>query len=160
MSELVLISHGQLCEELKKSAEMIMGPQDDIATVALLPNEGPEDFQAKFKAAVEGQDDVVVLADLKGGTPNNVAARVLAEGGKFDLYSGMNLPMFISFLNAQMLDMKPDLIGDGKAGIAYINDIVKHKSAKRFMESSCRVVTRAFSVRQMLDWKCDNLLFY
>ena len=66
MSKLVLISHGQLCEELKKSAEMIMGPQDDIATVALLPNEGPEDFQAKFKAAVEGQDDVVVLADLKG----------------------------------------------------------------------------------------------
>lgn len=126
MSKLVLISHGQLCEELKKSAEMIMGPQDDIATVALLPNEGPEDFQAKSKAAVEGQDDVVVLADLKGGTPNNVAARVLAEGGKFDLYSGMNLPMVISFLNAQMLDMKPDLIGDGKAGIAYINDIVKH----------------------------------
>ena len=110
MSKLVLISHGQLCEELKKSAEMIMGPQDDIATVALLPNEGPEDFQAKFKAAVEGQDDFVVLA----------------EGGKFDLYSGMNLPMVISFLNAQMLDMKPDLIGDGKAGIAYINDIVKH----------------------------------
>lgn len=65
MSKLVLISHGQLCEELKKSAEMIMGPQDDIATVTLLPNEGPEDFQAKFKAAVEGQDDVVVLADLK-----------------------------------------------------------------------------------------------
>ena len=126
MSKLVLISHGQLCEELKKSAEMIMGPQDDIATVALLPNEGPEDFQAKFKAAVEGQDDVVVLADLKGGTPNNVAARVLAEGGKFDLYSGMNLPMDIRILNAKMLDMKSDLSDDGKAGIAYINDIVKH----------------------------------
>ncbi len=109
MSKLVLISHGQLCEELKKSAEMIMGPQDDIATVALLPNEGPEDFQAKFKAAIEGEDDVTVLADLKGGTPNNVAARVLAEGGNFDLYAGMNLPMVISFLNAQMLDMKPDL---------------------------------------------------
>ena len=65
MSKLVLISHGQLCEELKKSAEMIMGPQDDIATVALLPNEGPEDFQAKFKAAVEGQDDVSSLPTLK-----------------------------------------------------------------------------------------------
>ena len=121
MSKLVLISHGQLCEELKKSAEMIMGPQDDIATVALLPNEGPEDFQAKFKAAIEGEDDVTVLADLKGGTPNNVA-----EGGNFDLYAGMNLPMVISFLNAQMLDMKPDLLGDGKAGVVYINDIVKH----------------------------------
>ena len=78
MSKLVLISHGQLCEELKKSAEMIMGP------------------------------------------------RVLAEGGNFDLYAGMNLPMVISFLNAQMLDMKPDLLGDGKAGVVYINDIVKH----------------------------------
>ena len=103
MSKLVLISHGQLCEELKKSAEMIMGPQDDIATVALLPNEGPEDFQAKFKAAIEGEDDVTVLADLKGGTPNNVAARdVLPVAGVF-IYVGI-MPMTEPFQDLGILD--------------------------------------------------------
>ena len=46
--ELVLVSHGRFCEELKASTEMIMGPQESIHTVALLPEEGPEDFTAKF----------------------------------------------------------------------------------------------------------------
>ncbi|WP_392379967.1 PTS sugar transporter subunit IIA, partial [Streptococcus suis] len=44
---LVLVSHGTFCQELKQSTEMIMGPQDNIFTVALLPEEGPEDFQKK-----------------------------------------------------------------------------------------------------------------
>ena len=47
MKPLVLISHGDMCVELKKSVEMIMGPQDDIYTVSLLPNEGQSEFLAK-----------------------------------------------------------------------------------------------------------------
>ena len=46
--QLVLISHGRFCEELKHSTEMIMGPQESIHSVALLPEEGPDDFLAKF----------------------------------------------------------------------------------------------------------------
>ncbi len=54
MSEhLVLVSHGRFCEELKKSAEMIMGPQETISTVALLPEEGEADFLEKFEAITE-----------------------------------------------------------------------------------------------------------
>ncbi|WP_054663254.1 PTS sugar transporter subunit IIA [Lacticaseibacillus camelliae] len=126
MSKLVLISHGDFSAALKASAEMIMGPQDDIATVGLQPNEGPEDFRTKFEAAIAGESKVTVLADLKGGTPSNVAAAVLAQGGDFDLYAGANLPMVISYLNAQMLGAEPDLLKDGQAGVVYINDIVKH----------------------------------
>ena len=43
--ELVLISHGKMAEEVKKSAELIMGPQEHIHVVCLLPEEGPEDFE-------------------------------------------------------------------------------------------------------------------
>ena len=46
--KLVLVSHGRFCEELKTTTEMIMGPQEDIHAVALLPEEGPEDFAAKL----------------------------------------------------------------------------------------------------------------
>lgn len=67
MSKLVLISHGDFSAALKASAEMIMGPQDDIATVGLQPNEGPEDFRTKFEAAIAGESKVTVLADLKAG---------------------------------------------------------------------------------------------
>ncbi|MBF0843555.1 PTS fructose transporter subunit IIA, partial [Streptococcus danieliae] len=64
MKPLVLISHGDLGVELKKSVEMIMGPQDDIYTVSLLPNEGQTEFLAKFEKVVAKLDDFVVLADL------------------------------------------------------------------------------------------------
>ena len=49
MKPLVLISHGDLGVELKKSVEMIMGPQDDIYTVSLLPNEGQTEFYLNLK---------------------------------------------------------------------------------------------------------------
>ena len=80
-------------------------------------------FRPSLEAAVGQEPDVVVLADLKGGTPNNVAARVLAEGGKFDLYSGTSEPaVVISSWMPQMLDMKPESDRRWwKAGIAYIS---------------------------------------
>lgn len=125
MSELVLVSHGQFCTELKKSAEMIMGPQDSIHTVELLPSEGPEDFRAKFDQTVAGLSDFTVFADLMGGTPANVVARILMEGeGNFDLYAGMNLPMIISFINAEMVGTKPNLIDDAKAGVVHVNEML------------------------------------
>lgn len=125
MSELVLISHGQFCTELKKSAEMIMGPQDNIHTVGLLPNEGPEDFRAKFEQTTAGLGDFTVFADLMGGTPCNVAARILMEGkGSYDLYAGMNLPMVISFINAAMLGSEPNIIDESKAGVVHVNDVL------------------------------------
>ena len=101
--QLVLVSHGRFCEELKASTEMIMGPQENIHTVALLPEEGPEDFTAKFEAAVEGVDDYVVFADLLGGTPCNTVSRLILEGRAIDLYAGMNLPMVIEFINSSLI---------------------------------------------------------
>ena len=67
--QLVLVSHGHFCEELKKSTEMIMVPLEFIHTVPLLPEEGIDDFTAKFLATVKELDDYIVFADLIGGTP-------------------------------------------------------------------------------------------
>ena len=100
--ELVLVSHGRFCEELKASTEMIMGPQESIHTVALLPEEGPEDFTAKFEATVQGLEDYIVFADLLGGTPCNTVSRLILEGRAIDLYAGMNLPMVIEFINSSL----------------------------------------------------------
>lgn len=46
--ELILISHGKLAEEAKKGIELIMGPQDNIQAVCMLPEDGVSDFQKKF----------------------------------------------------------------------------------------------------------------
>jgi len=100
---LVLVSHGRFCEELKASTEMIMGPQENIHTVALLPEDGPEEFTAKFEACVADFDDYIVFADLLGGTPCNAVSRLILEGRAIDLYAGMNLPMVIEFINHSLV---------------------------------------------------------
>lgn len=100
--QLVLVSHGVFCEALKASTEMIMGPQDSIHTVALLPQEGPDEFRDKFLNTVKEFDDFVVFADLLGGTPCNVVSRLIMEGQDIPLYAGMNMPMVIEFINASL----------------------------------------------------------
>ena len=118
--ELVLVSHGRFCEELKASTEMIMGPQESIHTVALLPEEGPEDFTAKFEATVQGLEDYIVFADLLGGTPCNTVSRLI------DLYAGMNLPMVIEFINSSLTGNEGDYPERAKESIVKVNDLLSN----------------------------------
>lgn len=122
--QLVLVSHGLFCEELKKSTEMIMGPQANIHTVALLESEAPEDFRKKFETAIEDLDDFVVLADLMGGTPCNVVSRLIMEGKDIELYAGMNMPMVIDFINSELVGTEMSLVQAGASNIAYVNDVI------------------------------------
>ncbi|MGX7133064.1 PTS sugar transporter subunit IIA [Enterococcus songbeiensis] len=121
---LILISHGFLCTELKKSVEMIMGSQAMIHAIPLLPSEGQADFLAKFKKETEDITSFTVFADLMGGTPCNVAAKLILTGEKFDLYAGMNMPMIIDFINSQMMAVKSDFVVAAKESIVYVNEII------------------------------------
>lgn len=124
MGKLVLVSHGQFCSELKKSVEMIMGPQEEIYAVGLRPSESPEEFQAEFEELTKDFARFTVFADLMGGTPCNVVARNLYNHkNRFDLYTGMNLPMVVSFVNTEMVHSdKPSFVEEAKSGISYLND--------------------------------------
>lgn len=117
--ELILISHGKMAEGLKASAELIMGEQEHIHTVCLLPSEGPEDFKQKFEEAIAGMniEDITVFADLMGGTPANVVSRLIMSGQNIHLLSGMNLPLVIEWLNSQMNGIESDYLTAGKAGM-------------------------------------------
>lgn len=125
MRPLVLVSHGNLCVELKKSVEMIMGPQPEIHTVALLPDEGQEEFLQKFENATKKLDDFIVLADLYGGTPCNVVAKEIMAGKPYRLYAGMNMAMIIGYLNAAMLGESCDLKKEATAGVIDVNLALK-----------------------------------
>lgn len=122
--QLLLISHGPFSQALKQSTEMIMGPQEGIHTVCLLPEEGPEDFEAKLVATLEQLDDVIVLADLMGGTPCNVAAKLLMQDYSFDLFAGMNMPMVIGFINASLIGDSIDLKTFGAENIHKVNEML------------------------------------
>lgn len=103
---------------------MIMGPQDNIYTVALLPEDGPEEFTAKFETVIGGLDDFLVFADLLGGTPCNVVSRLIMEGRDIDLYAGMNLPMVIEFINASLTGADADYKSRAAESIVKVNDLL------------------------------------
>ena len=122
--QLVLVSHGRFCEELKKSTEMIMGPMDFVHTVPLLPEEGIDDFTAKFLATVKDLDDYIVFADLLGGTPCNVVSRLILEGLQIELYAGMNMPMVIEFINSALTGVEAKYIEKANKYIVKVNDVL------------------------------------
>ncbi|MFS9337207.1 PTS sugar transporter subunit IIA [Streptococcus intermedius] len=122
--QLVLVSHGHFCEELKKSTEMIMGPLEFVHTVPLLPEEGIDDFTAKFLATVKELDDYIVFADLLGGTPCNVVSRLILEGLQIELYAGMNMPMVIEFINSTLTGVEATYIEKANRYIVKVNDML------------------------------------
>ncbi|OOH91813.1 PTS sugar transporter subunit IIA [Pasteurellaceae bacterium 15-036681] len=100
---LILISHGEFAEGLLETAEMILGEIPNAQTVCLYPHEGSDDFKLKFEQALAKADgEIVVFCDIMGGTPCNVAMRFLPQLA--GLYSGMNLPMVISYVSEEGTD--------------------------------------------------------
>lgn len=124
MENLILVSHGLFCIELKKSVEMIMGPQDGIYTVPFLPDEGEEQFLEKLDeilSKIKGK--VTVFADLLGGSPCNFTAKRIMQGKDIVLYTGMSMPMIISYLNSCIIESEFEL-ADTFAGTIKVNDIL------------------------------------
>ena len=124
MEKLILVSHGKFCEGIKDSVEMILGPQEHIFTVSLLEEDGPQDLESKFTQHIDKDDDVVVFVDILGGTPANIISKLIMQGEELELYTGMNLPMIISYLNGQMINEEVDYIYKGRKGIVKVNDII------------------------------------
>jgi PTS system mannose-specific IIA component len=110
MIHIVLVSHGELGDALIQAAEMIAGPAERVFSVPLLPGESPESFGEKLGVAlqeIEGEE-TLVLIDLFGGTPYNVAARrVLQEN--VECVTGANLPMLLELLMSRDDASLPEL---------------------------------------------------
>ena len=113
MVDLVLLSHGNFCKGIKEGAEMILGPQKNIHTIDLKEGESPEHFQTRFLNLTGSLEKFVVFTDILGGTPYNVAYKsLLSSENKFELYTGMNLPMIIVMLMHNLFQVTPTIYSE------------------------------------------------
>jgi PTS system mannose-specific IIA component len=97
MIGLVLVTHGRLAEEFVTAMIHVVGPQERVATIAIGPDDDMEERRADIAAAIADVDTgrgVIVLTDLFGGTPSNLAISLM-ERGRVEVIAGMNLPMLI-----------------------------------------------------------------
>lgn len=93
----LILSHGSLADELLAAARTISGDLDGFASLSLDWSDGFDEAKARIEEALERLDEgdgVLVLTDMFGGTPCNVALTFL-EPGKVEIVTGVNLPMVV-----------------------------------------------------------------
>ncbi len=124
MIGLVLVTHGCLATEFRSALEHVVGPQKQVETVTIGPDDDMESRRKDILDAVGRVDSgsgVVVLTDMFGGTPSNLAISCM-NGRKVEVIAGINLPMLIKL--ASVRDEKPladAVLQAQEAGRKYIN---------------------------------------
>lgn len=97
MIGIVIITHGNLAVEFRSALEHVVGPQIGMETLAIGPEDDMEQRRGELIAAVRRTDTgrgVVILTDMFGGTPSNLAISVMEETGA-EVVAGANLPMLV-----------------------------------------------------------------
>jgi PTS system mannose-specific IIA component len=124
MIGLVLVTHGRLAEEFRHAVEHVVGPQKSFETVSIGADDDMEKRRIDIIDAVARADTgtgVIILTDMFGGTPSNLAISVM-QSGSVEVIAGMNLPMLIKLTSVRKGDEMGKALSEAQAaGRKYIN---------------------------------------
>ncbi len=133
MIGILIVTHKELAEALMSVYDLILGGHEAILALSLDPNDPPEISQQQIQRAlpqVNNGNGVIILTDMLGGTPSNLALPFLQEG-KVEVITGVNLPMLMKL--AQVRDQKNlrevalALKQSGQKGIAVASEVLRKK---------------------------------
>jgi len=132
MIGIVIVTHSQLGEALIGAAEFIIGSRpDSIESVSIDLSENAEKLRSKIERGIKkvmGQEGVIILTDMFGGTPSNLSYSFLEEG-RIEVLSGVNLPILIQAVNMRKKKALDQLAADletfGKKSISLASGILK-----------------------------------
>jgi PTS system mannose-specific IIA component len=124
MIGLVLVTHGALAKEFRAALEHVVGPQKQVETVSIGPDDDMEQRRKEILQAIvhaDSGDGVAVLTDMFGGTPSNLAISVM-DSAKIDVVAGINLPMLIKLASIrEVTSLEQAVIQAQDAGRKYIS---------------------------------------
>ena len=123
MIGMILVTHGRLAEEFVNAMEHVVGIQSDVATVCIGPHDDMEQKRKEIAQAIKKVDSgagAVILTDLFGGTPSNLAISLM-QAGRVEVIAGINLPMLIRLAGARKdMDLTAAAVAARDAGRNYI----------------------------------------
>lgn len=113
MVKIILATHGEFAKAILESAEMIMGPQENITAISFYANESSNILMKKIeKELVQlSEDEILILTDLKGGTPFNTSL-LLSMKYKLTLLTGLNLPVLLEAIASKDIEEFAEGLGD------------------------------------------------
>ena len=124
MIGLVIVTHGGLATEFRSALEHIHGPQEKMDVISIGPDDDMETRRDDILAAIKGVDNgdgVILLTDMFGGTPSNLAISVM-EDAKVEVIAGVNLPMLIKLASVRGESSLDEAISEAQeAGRKYIS---------------------------------------
>ncbi len=124
MIGLVLVTHGRLADEFITAMEHVVGPQKAILPVCIGPHDDMEERRKEIADSIEKVQNgkgVIILTDLFGGTPSNLAISLM-DKGKVEVIAGVNLPMLIRLDGARKcMDVSDAVTAAREAGQKYIS---------------------------------------
>ena len=125
MIGMVVVTHGRLAEEFVAAMEHVVGPQSALQAISIGPDDDMEQRRSDIMDAVghvdEG-DGVILLTDMFGGTPSNLAISIM-DATKVEVIAGINLPMLIKLASVRATNctMAEAVVAAQEAGRKYIN---------------------------------------
>lgn len=124
MIGIVVVTHGQLAREFRLAVEHVVGPQANFGTIAIGPEDDIEKRRQDIIDAVGAVDEgrgVIILTDMFGGTPSNLAISVM-QAGSIEVIAGVNLPMLIKLVTIRGSESLDRAVAAAQeAGRKYIN---------------------------------------
>lgn len=124
------MEHADLGDALFRAAEMIVGATEGLYSVSLFPEDSPEGFGEKLEAAlqpIEGEE-TLVLIDLFGGTPYNVAARQVLKDN-VECVTGANLPMLLELImsrdDASLSELAEEITRAGQESVKNLGPMLQ-----------------------------------
>ena len=124
MIGMVLVTHGRLAAEFIAALEHVVGMQTQIEAICIGPEDDMEKRRQDIRDAIKRVDagrGVVILTDMFGGTPSNLAISVM-DRGAIEVIAGVNLPMLIKLASLRQAEpLATAVTGAQEAGRKYIN---------------------------------------
>lgn len=124
MIGMVLVTHGNLAAEFVSALEHVVGEQKQIDAVCIGPDDDMEQRRAEILekvGAVDAGDGVVLLTDMFGGTPSNLAISIM-DKAKVEVIAGLNLPMLVKLASVRGQEPLERAVAAAQdAGVKYIN---------------------------------------
>ena len=121
---MVLVTHGHLAAELVSAMEHVVGPQSAVSAICIGPEDDMEQRRNDIMDAVAKCNDgngVVLLTDMFGGTPSNLAISIM-DRAKVEVIAGVNLPMLVRLASVRVTEQLAEAVALAQeAGRKYIN---------------------------------------
>ncbi len=134
MIGLVIVAHGGLAEQLLAATEHVVGPQKGARAIAIEPHDDLREMQARVEDAVrevDSGDGVILITDMFGGTPSNLAMGAMRADERIEVIYGANLPLLVKLAKCRDMPLADAVACALNAGRKYVDSAGAILSARK-----------------------------